>query len=134
MTELFQDRLKDEPFWMLVACILVNRTRWSQAKPILEELRSRWPTPGSLSRANLRVLRAAVEPLGFGLQRSWRLSGLARLWFEVGPPTTARSVLAYPGCGRYAADSWAIFVDGDLSVEPTDRELRKRLAELREAR
>ncbi|KKK75781.1 hypothetical protein LCGC14_2870280 [marine sediment metagenome] len=28
-----------------------------------------------------------------------------------------------PGCGKYAADSWAIFMEGRLDVEPNDGKL-----------
>jgi hypothetical protein len=28
-----------------------------------------------------------------------------------------------PGCGKYAADSWAVFVEGRTDVEPDDGKL-----------
>ena len=36
---------------------------------------------------------------------------------------TVGDVLTLPGCGRYAADSWAIFVEGRLDVSPSDGKL-----------
>jgi len=45
MTRLFQEDLRSEPYWMLVACILVNRTRWAQAWPVFNGLRIAASTP-----------------------------------------------------------------------------------------
>ena len=35
------------------------------------------------------------------------------------------SVLELPGVGKYAADSYRIFIDGYIDIEPTDKELKK---------
>lgn len=126
---LFQERLRHEPFWMLCACVLVNRTRWSQAESVLNEVRERWPTPHQLSWAGQEELEEVLRPLGFGRQRARRLQDLANEWqrwwvFLQKRPATASDVLTLPGCGKYASDSWAIFVEGRLDVCPTDRALK----------
>lgn len=48
---LFQERLGRNPFWMTVACQLVNRTTWEQAEPAFRWLRSNYPDAAGLSRA-----------------------------------------------------------------------------------
>ena len=50
---LFQEDLRTEPFWMLVACVLVNVTRWAQARPVLDGIRATWPTAAGLAAADL---------------------------------------------------------------------------------
>ncbi len=127
---LFQETLRFEPFWLLVACILVNRTRWTVAEPVLIAVRERWQTTHELSWARFDELEEVLHPLGFGRQRAKRLIDLAREWQRIyvfenqRRARSAEEVLALPGCGRYAADSWSIFVEESLDVEPTDLALK----------
>ena len=119
---LFQEDLRIEPFWMLVACVLVNVTRWTQARPVLDGIRARWPTATDLAAANLSEVEQVVRCLGLGRHRSEKLVGLAAACSR-GEPRSRGDVLALPGCGAYAADSWEIFVLGRRDVAPTDRSL-----------
>ena len=118
---LFQESLRQRPFWMLLACVLVNRTTWEQARPVFKWL-VKTHTIRTLAEARPRSLCRVLKPLGIWRQRSRSLPALARAWL-VHRPTCAADVLALPGCGKYAADSWAIFVDDDLNVEPKDGKL-----------
>lgn len=108
---------------MMVACVMVNRATWSVAAGVLEDVRRRWPTHGALSRAGLAELASVMRRLGFQNQRAHKLKALARAWSKLGPPRDAEDALGYPGLGRYAADSWAIFVEGRTDVKPTDGRL-----------
>lgn len=119
---LFQESLYREPFWMLVACSLVNQTTWKSAEPVFEKIKATWPTPEDLERADPNALYRMVQRLGFGKLRSIRLPAMAAFYINV-QPKTAEDVMKLPGCGKYAHDSWAIFVDGRRDVEPTDKEL-----------
>lgn len=119
---LFQESLYKDPFWMLVACSLVNLTTWKSAEPVFESIREKWPTPEELEKADPSVLYRMVAKLGFGKIRSTRLPALAAMYLYRSPKT-AKDVLELPGCGKYASDSWAIFVEGRLDIEPTDKEL-----------
>lgn len=127
---LFQETLNSTPFWMIVMCVLVNKTSGKSAKPILEDLRRRWPTPSSLAAADFIRVAEIVSRLGLGRRRSADLIGLAAAWTER-PPKVAADLPSLPGCEPYARDSWAIFVDGDLSVEPTDAKLSAYLDRVR---
>ncbi len=134
---LFQEVLRHEPFWMLVACILVNRTKWSVAEPVFAAMRERWPTPYRLSWAGQREVEEVVRPLGFGTQRAVRLTQLALEWQRLyvllhRRIETADEVLRLPGCGRYAADSWAIFIENRCDVQPKDKALQEYLGPLTE--
>ncbi len=120
---LFQESLCDEPFWMLVACCMVNLTRWQQAEPIFEQLRIDYPTVEELAVATMDDLERRLQPLGLYKRRSVSLSNLAKVWSEDGPVETAEEVKRLPGCGKYASDSWAIFVEKRRDVVPTDIEL-----------
>ncbi len=125
---LFQDKLRRTPFWMLVACVLVNRTRWSQAEPVLKRLRGAYGGPLGLAGARRSDVAREVRALGLHVARSDRLVRLAQAWLgwrRARLRVTAEVVELMPGCGRYAADSYAIFVEGRTDVAPLDKELIK---------
>ncbi len=119
---LFQERLCGNPFWMLVACQLVNRTTWTQAEPAFRWLLATHLAAGSLAAADPASLHRALRPLGLWRRRAAALPRFADAWLRA-PPETAEEVLWMPGCGRYASDSWAIFVEGRTDVSPTDGKL-----------
>lgn len=122
MNRLFQEDLLDEPFWMLVACQLVNLTSWRQAKPVFEAMRVRWPGHVELSEAPIGELEDLLRPLGLFRRQAASLRALAESW-RVRVPRTRFDVERIPGCGQYAADSWAIFQEGMLDTKASDRKL-----------
>lgn len=118
---LFQETLCRRPFWMLVACQLVNQTTWEQARPALRELMRR-RTIRTLATTRPQHLHDLMRPLGLWRRRSIILPRMADTWLR-GRPGGYDDVLRFPGCGKYAADSWAIFIEGRLDVEPRDGKL-----------
>ena len=120
---LFQERLRTDPFWMLVACCLVNLTTWKCARPVFDELNRRYRSADEMARAQPEDLHELLQPLGLWRRRAVSLTRLAREWAEGRRPADAKGVKKLPGCGQYASDSWAIFVDGRTDVEVTDGKL-----------
>jgi len=107
---------------MLVACSLVNRTTWGKARVVHSRLKLRYRTAGGLAAAAPEDLHDALRPLGLWRQRSRSLVALARSFCDR-RPRTAGEVARLPGCGKYAADSWAIFIEGRTDVRPDDGKL-----------
>jgi len=125
---MFQEALRAEPFWMLVACQLVNRATWTKARGVLTEVRRAWSTPWLLADAEFGDLEVILRPLGLSAGRTRNLTAFAAEWRKHSLTTswgdlTREKVLALPGCGPYDADSWAIFVEGRRDVMPTDHKL-----------
>lgn len=108
---LFQEDLKFEPFWMLVACILINRTHWRQVRPVLEKLRARCYGAMDLISLPVEETIEILRPLGFYNRRTSSLRLFARSFID-NPPQTWYDVLRMPACGEYAAQSFQIFVEG----------------------
>jgi 3-methyladenine DNA glycosylase/8-oxoguanine DNA glycosylase len=130
---LLQERLgAEDPFRVLACCVLMNLGSGARAAPVAERLFRRWPTPERLARAG-RGLELLLQPLGLQRVRADRLRRLAGEYVHAGADrrTPAEVVAALHGVGSYARDSWAIFVEGRLDVEPDDKELRRRLEALR---
>ena len=122
--KLFQENPGLTPFWMLVGCILMNRSTWRIVGPVHAEIRRRWPSIEALACADALALKKVIWPAGLQRAKAQNIRALARQWRHRAPETNA-DILTMPGCGRYAADSWAIFVEGRRDIVPTD----KRLAE-----
>lgn len=129
MGRLFQEDLLAEPFWMLVACSLVNLTTWDKAQPVLAWLRQRYVAPRVLAAADPSDLHDALRPLGLWRRRAITLVKMAQAWVQ-SPPETSQEVRSLPGCGKYAADTWAIFMEGRSDVQPTDGKLLWHLSQM----
>lgn len=144
---IVQSILFHRPEWLLVATILLNVTSGKAAVPVLNEVRTRWPTMEALSQAHAPELELLLTPLGLGRKRTQRLIQFATMWLEDPPDQlslrpsrvqVAKGVAKYPptavshlpGMGRYALDSYRIFcgqlVGGNewKTVTPLDKELR----------
>lgn len=118
---------------MIVACCLVNRTTWEKARLVHARLKLRYRTPKLLAVARPEDLHDVLRPLGLWRQRSNSLVKLAQSWYY-SRPETADDVKKLPGCGKYAADSWAIFIGNRSDVEPNDGKLNWYLSEKRASR
>lgn len=107
---------------MLLACSMVNLTNWETAQPIHAGLMARYSIE-EIAKLEPEDLQEDLRPLGLWRRRSLSTIRLAQAWLA-GPPERAADVLKLPGCGPYASDSWAIFIDGRTDVDPTDGKLR----------
>ncbi|THU91750.1 DNA glycosylase [Dendrothele bispora CBS 962.96] len=144
--ELIQEKLAHDPFKLLVAVILLNKTTAKVAIPVFWELIQRWPTPWALSKADQNELSDLLYTLGTYTIRSKRLIDLSLAYLKDPPnkydPRPSRPTLPsptkqtspqkkrikypatpvshLPGTGPYALDSYRIFCtvhDDPLSDE-----------------
>jgi len=125
-----------DPWRVMVACVLLNATNRARADRVWPELFARWPDARSFANGDRHSQGEILRPLGLGRQRARRLRAMSIAWlvrFPTGYRSTRREladlwarvdVHAYPGLGDYAADSFRLFVLGDLTVEPRDRVVR----------
>ena len=94
---LAQEKVADNAFKVLVACIFLTRTKGSVSMPVCRELFRRHPTAQSLARANLAEITLMFQPLGLQNRRAKTVINLAKAWVEC-PPTYGRRYrkLHYP--------------------------------------
>ncbi len=129
--ELFQEQLHKDPYWMLVACMLVNVTTWKKAEPVFATmLKKSKGDPRWLLRVDEEFLLELLTPLGLQQNRFDNLLNMTAKFFEIEPESRA-DVLDLPGCGIYAAHSWAIFVEKDYTVMPSDKDLKAYLEKIK---
>lgn len=100
---LIQEELAHDPFKLLLAVTLLNRTRGSMAIPQFRAIVSRWPNPSRLSLAPRSELLPILQPTGLQNRRIETLLRIAKVW-ETDPPCKGRRfrTLNYPfqGAGK----------------------------------
>lgn len=103
------------PFGVLLAEMLLRRTRADVVGRVWPQLVSQYPSPQSLATANPQDIKQLLHPLGFAEMRSQALVTMAR---EIGAqyggavPRTADRLAALPHVGPYAANALASFAYG----------------------
>jgi hypothetical protein len=114
------------------ASALVGQTLYTVARPVLNKIFERWPTALNLfNTPNDSVREQLVDllyPLGFQNRRAERIVRMTEelveeLWRVNGDETQVRVEDLY-GVGKYAADSYNIFVKAIFIEEVEDKELR----------
>lgn len=121
---LFQERYRGDP-WRLLCCVIcLNLCTGTALESVHLELFRRWPTSLHMATASIEEVEGVVRYLGLQRRRAIsliRMSTAFACWWDGGDPEDL------PGIGKYGADSYEIFVRGNLSVRPQDKELRKYL-------
>jgi A/G-specific adenine glycosylase len=101
----FPWRETDDPWRVLVAEVLLQRSRGKTVAKVYEELFRRWPDAATLSRAQERSIVSVIRPLGL-VRRATSIREMAREIVELGGvPSTFEGLTALPGVGRYAANA-----------------------------
>ena len=119
---LLQEIYQDDGWKMLTCCMLLNLTNRKQVDTIRDELFKKYPTPKDMINAKHRELADILKPLGLYNRRATSL----RL-MSAGYIGGFKSVDELYGIGKYAKDSWEIFQNNNMSVNPTDKVLQEYL-------
>jgi A/G-specific adenine glycosylase len=99
----FAWRDEADPFRVLVAEVLLQRSRARTVDIVYQRLFARWPTPEAMSRAHVSTLASVIRPLGL-VSRAVTLKSLAARVALMGRvPDSMESLMSLPGVGRYAA-------------------------------
>lgn len=98
---LLQEKLWQEPFWLLIAVTFLNKTAGKSAAPVFWELKECYPTPADLANAKLDDVRDMITHLGLQTQRATRILKMAKAWHNT-PPVKGRlhRTLHYPQRGE----------------------------------
>ncbi|KAJ7492488.1 DNA glycosylase [Mycena latifolia] len=150
---LIQETVADDPWKLLIAVTLLNKTSGKLAIPVFWAIMATYANAWALSQASEPDLVDLIRPLGTQNVRAKRLISLSRAYLQdppshrderssraVGAPISPRKREKYPptpishlpGAGAYALDSYRIFCSGPRSeewkeVNPSDKELIKYL-------
>mmetsp|Transcript_39703 Transcript_39703/g.91990 ORF Transcript_39703/g.91990 Transcript_39703/m.91990 type:complete len:356 (-) Transcript_39703:82-1149(-) len=117
---LLEELFVDEPFHLLVCCVLLNQTRRVQVDRILFVLLAAFPSPATMAAADKTELAQLLKPLGLHRRRATSLRLLAAE-FEKG---AWEKPMELPGVGRYGQDAYDIFCLGRwVEAKPADHAL-----------
>jgi methyl-CpG-binding domain protein 4 len=109
----------------MVGVIMLNQTNRKTVKLTLPEFLYWFPTPQALINADVEFVKSIIEPLGMVNVRYNRLIRMSEDYLTWdGDDAT----MLY-GIGKYGSDSYEIFFKQNYTVEPTDKELKRYLAE-----
>lgn len=117
--QLLQQIFKDEPWKFLVCCIFQNLTTGRQVRALVYQFFEKYPTPEAAFNANTDEMQQMLQPLGMQKRRT---EIIKKFSFEYINMNWKRPI-ELTGIGQYAQDSYDIFINEDLSVQPTDKEL-----------
>ena len=115
---LIQEEYVQDPWKMLVCCILLNQTNNKQVRPVLSSVFELIPDPISAIGCDLERLAAVIKTSGFQNIKAKRIRDLSSKWVD-----GFNDPMDLPGIGQYGRDSWEIFIKKNLSVSPTDKKL-----------
>lgn len=115
---LIQEEYVQDPWKMLVCCILLNQTNNKQVRPVLSSVFELIPDPISAIGCDPERLAAVIKTTGFQNIKAKRIRDLSSKWVD-----GFNDPMDLPGIGQYGRDSWEIFIKKNLSVEPTDKKL-----------
>lgn len=116
---LIQEDLRNQPWKLLIACMMLNLTNIKQVKQVIYNFFERWPTPDSISESDAKDIAGLIKPLGLYNRRTKSIIKFSKAFKD-----EWKSVYDLPGVGKYAADSYRIFIEGKIDVEPSDSKLK----------
>jgi endonuclease III len=123
---LIQEDYQD-PWKMLICCILLNQTSNIQVRKVLIPLFEKIQNPERCSRLKEEEISPIIKSTGFSSVKARRIISLSKKWVE-----GFNCVSELPGVGKYANESWEIFVNGNLEIDPTDKKLKMYLEQIKE--
>jgi len=100
-------RKETDPYKILIAEIMLQRTKANQVMPVYSSFLERFPTPCALAVARIKDVKDFFRRLGL----IWRAEKVRRLGdalvanFNSRVPNTREEMLSLPGVGEYAADA-----------------------------
>jgi endonuclease III len=116
---LVQERLCHDPFRLLIAVMLLNKTRGKVAMPLCYKLFEKYPTAEDFASADQTEICEMIQPLGLQNARATRMIKLAKGWLESTPQKGRRyAKLDYPkkGDGKDIPKSEGPISDDDPRV------------------
>jgi A/G-specific adenine glycosylase len=108
----FPWRETNDPWRVLVAEVLLQRSRGKTVAKVYEELFRRWPDAAALGRARESSIASVIRPLGL-VRRAGTLRAMAREVVRIGGvPGDPDELMGLPGVGRYAANATSVVAFG----------------------
>ena len=122
-SNLLQEQYREEPWKMMVLCIMLNQTHYKQVYKVKDEFFRRWPTPEKAMYAAPEQMKEVLWSLGFYNRRTNAIQKFSRQ-YQAGAWTTVDELY---GVGKYGKHSWMIFLENKIPNDVTDKKLKEYL-------
>jgi methyl-CpG-binding domain protein 4 len=109
----------------MVAVIMLNQTGRKPVKTVFPIFMNKWKTPNQFLKATEQEVKEIIWSLGMVNVRYNRLRRMTEDFLT----WDHQDATELYGIGRYGSDSYEIFFKQNYTVEPTDKELQRYLAE-----
>ncbi|KAL0041386.1 hypothetical protein WJX79_001597 [Trebouxia sp. C0005] len=120
---LIEEYLYQDPWKLLVACMLLNVTSGLQVRKVIWRLFDIWPTPEAAAGATgdtLVIVEKLIQPLGLFRKRTMAIKRFSQEYLEA----EWLDPIELHGIGQYASDAYFIFCRGNWrDVDPSDKDL-----------
>ena len=117
---IIQQEFQHNPWQMLVGCIMLNQTHNRQVRRVIYNFFESYPTPESITEDSIPDIVEHLRPLGFYNRRANTIFRFSQEYIN----KEFNHVSELYGIGKYASDSYEIFINDNTDVEPTDKILR----------
>lgn len=119
---LLEEELFQDPWRLLVACMLLNKTTAIQVRTVIWALFDRWPSPAAAATADPAALEALLQPLGLFRRRAAAVVRMSQEYLDKEWTDPAELYCL----GTYASDAYRIFCRGEWrEVDPEDKDLAR---------
>lgn len=123
--DLIQSHYKEDPWKIMIACIMLNQTSNVQVRPVITHFFREFPAPHFVNESHQGLIAIILQPTGFQNIKAKRIVDFTRVW-----NSGERDPNKFPGIGPYAKDTWKIFIEGKTNFLPADKKLSAYLLQL----
>lgn len=117
---IIQEEFQHNEWQMLVGCIMLNQTHNRQVRRFIYDFFEAYPTPQSITEDAIPDMVERLRPLGFYNRRANTIFRFSQEYIN----KEFKHVSELYGIGKYASDSYEIFINDNADVQPTDKILR----------
>ncbi len=117
---IIQQEFKHDAWKMLIGCIMLNQTHNRQVRRVIYDFFEAYPTPKSITEDAIPDIVEHLRPLGFYNRRANTIFRFSQEYIN----KEFNHVSELYGIGKYASDSYEIFINDNTDVQPTDKILR----------
>jgi adenine-specific DNA glycosylase len=123
--EYFQERYRHDPWALICVVIMLNQTNGKQLESVHRKFFELCPTPQACADVDICSLARVIGPLGLQNRRANTLKKMSRAYLSA---ETHEQRKKLPGVGKYARDSYELFIERRVPAEPVqDKELKRYL-------
>ena len=114
---IIQQEFQNDPWKMLIGCIMLNQTNNKQVRQVIYDFFDCYPNPQSITEKSIPDITERLRPLGFYNRRAQTILKFSHEYIN----KQFKSISELYGIGKYAEDSYEIFINGNRNVTPTDK-------------